>query len=314
MNGCAGWLQRILVATGHFLSLWGGYRSCASPIEGAGTIEQMGEGHQGNQAWTDEYTLLCERCGYVVDGLAEDGVCPECGLEIARSLPSNRPGTPWQQRSGFRSMLETSMTTLRHPVRTLDTLAVTPPRLRPLVWLAAIPFGQLMGVALLLLFEIERPLPNGGSMSWTPGSAPGSVALGVILGVLFTPIAAAVLTGLTWIEARGLVIFSAQRGGRVYPELAHCIVRHGAAGWLVSGLGAIMMLPLMWSFELELGLYLGHQQDGSPQAWVFALAVAGVGVTILGFLGFEFFAWLGLRRCKFANRPKPDDAFPQTRT
>lgn len=273
----------------------------------------MGENHQGKQAWTDEYTLLCERCGYVVDGLPEDGVCPECGFEIARSLPANRPGTPWQQHPGFRSMLTTSSATLRHPVRTLDTLAVTPPRIRTLVWLAALPFGQLMGIALLLIFEIDRPLSNGGSMSWTPGSAPGALALGMILGAILTPIAAAVLVGLTWVEARGLVIFSAQRGGRVYPELAHSIVRHGAAGWLVSGIGALMMLPLAWALETEVGWSFGHPKDGTPQTWTVVSAIAGLGIALLGFLGFEFFAWLGLRRCKFANRPKPNQVLPQTR-
>lgn len=290
-----------------------GYRSGETPIEAGGTIEQMSESHKGNRAWADEYTPLCERCGYVIDGLPEEGVCPECGFEIAKSMPSNRPGTPWQQRPGFHSMLVTSLTTLRHPVRTLDTLAVEPPRLRPLVSLAALPFGQLMGIALLLILEIERPLSSGGSMSWTPGSAPGALALGMILGAILTPIAAAVLVGLTWIEARGLVIFSAQRGGRVYPKLAHSIVRHGAAGWFVSGLGALMLLPLAWSFELEIGLSLRHAKDGNPRSWLVALAAVGLAVTILGFLCFEFFAWLGLRRCKFANRPKRNEGLPQTR-
>jgi len=290
------------------------YRSRTLPIACVGTIAEMGDSHQGKPAWSDEYTLLCERCGYVIDGLPEEGVCPECGIGIRESLPANRPGTVWQQKPGFGSMLTTSMTTLRRPVRTLDTLAVTPPRLRPLVWLAAMPIGQLMGVTLLLLFEIERPLPTGGSVSWTPGSAPGSVALGVILGLLLTPLAAAVLTVLTWIEARGLVIFGAQRGGRVYPELAHSIVRHGAAGWLVSGLGALMALPFMWSLESEVSWILGYPNDGAPRTWALALAAAGVGVMILGFLGFELFAWLGLRRCKFANRPKLHHGMPARRT
>lgn len=287
-----------------------GYRPLEPTTEGRCTIAEMGDGHQGKPAWDDQYTLLCERCGYVVDGLPEEGVCPECGREIEKSLPSNRPGTPWQQHPSIRSMLATSWTTVWHPVRTLDTLAATPPRFRALVILAALPFGQLMGIALLLVFQIERPQPNGGSVAWTPGSAPGAFALGVLLGVVLTPIAAVVLAGLTWIEARGLVIFGAQRGGRVYPELAHSIVRHGAAGWLVSGIGAIMMLPMVWSLELEASWPAPSPNGDSPQIWTIVLATAGFSIMVLGFLGFELFAWLGLRRCKFANRPKPSTEMP----
>ncbi|MEZ6318065.1 MAG: hypothetical protein R3B49_04810 [Phycisphaerales bacterium] len=47
--------------------------------------------------WADEYTVLCERCGYVVEGLDPAGACPECGKPIAESLPERRVGTPWQR-------------------------------------------------------------------------------------------------------------------------------------------------------------------------------------------------------------------------
>ena len=35
----------------------------------------------------DEYTLLCERCGYIIEGLPTDNPCPECNRPIALSLP-----------------------------------------------------------------------------------------------------------------------------------------------------------------------------------------------------------------------------------
>lgn len=269
---------------------------------------------QANHTRNDKHALLCERCGYVVDGLPPNGVCPECGLDIQRSLPHNRPGTPWQQSPNFVTMLATFWMTIRHPNRTLDTMAVTPPNFWRLLLFASPPFGLLLGIVLLLILEIERPLPSGGTVAWTPGSAIGSLMLGLLLGVLLTPPAAAALAGLTWIEARGLVIFSAQRGGRVYPELAHSIVRHGAAGWLVAAVGALLMLPIAWSLETEVGPHIGHVPSGTPPAWTVALAAAGLAIAILGFLGFELFAWLGLRRCKFANRPKPQQDVPQPRT
>ncbi|MFI4882724.1 MAG: hypothetical protein ACIAQU_09085 [Phycisphaerales bacterium JB064] len=257
----------------------------------------------GKQAWADSYTLLCERCGYVIEGLAEDSVCPECAKPVAESMPGRRPGTPWQQRRGLRPMLHTWWLVVRHPLRTLDTMTVARPRMRLLLLLAALPFGQLMGIAMILLLEVEHPIPNG-SMSWTPGSAMGSLSLGAIIGLALTPLAALALWLLTWIEARGLVLFGAQAGTRMHPDLAHTIVRHGAVGWLLAGLGATLILPLAWSYESEMGLIYGHPKYGGPADWTIALATAGVFLAILGFLAFECFAWLGLRRCKFANRSR----------
>ncbi len=184
-------------------------------------------------------------------------------------------------------------------------MAVAKPRVRGTLLLAALPMGQLLGIALLLAFEAQRPLPNGGSVSWSPGSAIGSIALGGLLGVVLTPVAAAVIEILTWIEARGLVMFGGQSGARMHPELAHTIVRHGAAGWLIAGLGAALVLPLAWSFEAEVGTLLGRPPFGDPPPWIIALAGLGILLAVAGFLFFEFFAWLGLRRCKFANKPRP---------
>lgn len=49
----------------------------------------------------------CEGCGYSLDGHTRNEVCPECDLETALSLPRERAGTPWQQRAGLRSLLQT---------------------------------------------------------------------------------------------------------------------------------------------------------------------------------------------------------------
>lgn len=41
--------------------------------------------------------ILCERCGYLLNGLPEDGNCPECGLPVADSTAASpRRPTPWE--------------------------------------------------------------------------------------------------------------------------------------------------------------------------------------------------------------------------
>ena len=249
--------------------------------------------------WEDPFTLLCERCGYVIEGLDAASVCPECAKPIVESLPDRRPGTPWQRQRGVAPMVKTWFATARSPASVLAIMAVKPPRIRLLLCLAALPIAWAIASGLLLLAERERPLPSGGTVSWSPGSIVGSMMLTVAGGLVLTPLVAILLGALTWIEARGLVLISAQRGFRVHPELAHTITRHGAPAWLVCGLGAALVLPLLWRLQLDWRLAWGE-----PPAWLAFLAAAGVIIAIAGFLGFEFFAWLGLRRCRFANRSR----------
>jgi hypothetical protein len=48
----------------------------------------------------EESALLCEKCGYIVDGIPTDSLCPECAEPIVESLPSNRGPTIWESRDG----------------------------------------------------------------------------------------------------------------------------------------------------------------------------------------------------------------------
>lgn len=51
--------------------------------------------------------VRCEGCGYALAGISRGGVCSECGLAVALSLPRKRAGTPWQQRAGIGSLVRT---------------------------------------------------------------------------------------------------------------------------------------------------------------------------------------------------------------
>jgi hypothetical protein len=75
-----------------------------------------------------ETDLLCESCGYVLNGLPPDSRCPECGQPAADSDPKLRGLTPWEltDGDGFPSagaFLSTSAAVLFRPSRFYRTLA-----------------------------------------------------------------------------------------------------------------------------------------------------------------------------------------------
>jgi len=48
----------------------------------------------------EETALLCEKCGYIINGIPTDSLCPECATPIAESLPDTRWPPLWEQQDG----------------------------------------------------------------------------------------------------------------------------------------------------------------------------------------------------------------------
>lgn len=245
-----------------------------------------------DRAWEDEFTLLCERCGYVVEGLDPAGNCPECGKPIAESLPEQRVGTAWQQAPSLRTYLLTALSTLLSPMRTLDAIRVNPENGRMLAaWhhrIATIIVGVVLLIAVAWVSSNTRPA-NG--IDWK------AVVL-VELSAASIAICIAIRTGLpilTFVETRGLIFLSRRRGSRVTPAMARSITSHGGIGWVIAAFGGVVGLTVSFlAFSRHIDTVYA-----TPSLW------AGIAFTLAGFLFFETFAWLGLRRCKFANRARP---------
>src|SRR2546423_4326820 len=77
-----------------------------------------------------EHDILCEGCGYTLNGLPDDGRCPECGKPIAESIGHPRVPPAWERRgphdsfaSAFGTFASTSREVLFHPTRFYKTLA-----------------------------------------------------------------------------------------------------------------------------------------------------------------------------------------------
>lgn len=247
--------------------------------------------------WTDEYTLLCERCGYVVDGLPTAGACPECGTPIAESVPERRPGSAWQRRPGMGALWRTWPAVLAAPNRTLDTLIVAHPHDRRLsrfsgAWAAAIPCGAIalaLGVEGLRTREI-------GMLAY------------IGLAVAAAPAIWLVVRALIGVETKGLRVIGRTRGFRVTPAIAATITAHGAVGWVIAGTG--VAIGVLGPFTAHLINSTAGTVDGFVGRLGALSVVLGLLLTVFGFLFFETFAWLGIRRLRYANRVRPH-AMPQ---
>lgn len=240
-----------------------------------------------DRPWKDEYTLLCEKCGYVIEGLDQSGNCPECGKPIAESLPERRVGTPWQQSPGVGSLVRTWWMTLRHPLRTLDVMRVDGLKATSLRW-TTILIAACIPAPLSFTVWIE----SGGNVLWFTGFfvlTPLLLTMGLIL--------------LTRLEAEGLCFFSKRRHGRLDRRASLTVVSHGCVGWLIVSTGVLLGTVLLW---LTATSALRDRPTGVTNFFGLG-ALTFLSLTpLLGFLFFETFAYLGLRRCKYANRVRPD--------
>lgn len=250
----------------------------------------------------DPATLLCERCGYVVDGLPPAGACPECGKPIAESLPARRAGSPWQRSRTIPAAAATCWAMWTSPRRVFDDAAIALDRARPGQTLLSL--ADLCHYAAAFLATLPVVLTAGGSivvLTLGRGSAeflPTMIWL-VVLVIASSGIALPVtllFAALSGIERAGIQFFGRTRRWRVSPVVASVVCAHAAAGWVAGGLIGVGLCAGAWAAAL-----LGE----TSRHWALtALAPPLLGF-LIGLLWFEILVYVGVRRCRFANHAAP---------
>lgn len=233
-------------------------------------------------------TLLCERCGYVLEGLPAENDCPECGTPIAESLPEHRIGTPWQRDPGWGSYVQTARSVLFGRTRLFEQMAMESERS------AALLRSNLFAV--FAIFALSSP-----GHAWNVG---GHAITLIVAGVVFGVLAALLVAILTTIEALGIRFFGSREGFRIDRLASLAICAHGSFGWIISAIG--LHATIATFITLRKGIDGGDISHAQSFALLLTLVLSLLG-TLAGFLFFEFFAWLGMRRCKFANRTRPPE-------
>lgn len=253
-----------------------------------------------------ENTLLCELCGYVIDGLPADGPCPECGRSVRSSQPESRKGTAWQQHSTWSSWASTGGSVLRHPRRTFDEVRLGAGSDRRLLTrnvllsasLAAAPIWIDVGIK---LWDVLNTASDRSPVT--------RLIIGVLLAVMILAgswIAAYVaLLALTAIERIGLRTIGRMHQWRVTPRIAASVCALASYGWVVAG------LLVGTAISIRLFIPARHLSEWFGRNWhEWTLGLIG-GLMLMGLLVFETLVYIGVRRCKFANRARAEITPPE---
>lgn len=241
--------------------------------------------------WVDTSTLLCEGCGYVVDGLGPEQPCPECGRPVQESMPERRKGTPLQRSASLKAWTRTASMFLRHPRRAWDDVELDPATTETALS-ASINLAAILAATAAGLLPFYRFLSM--TRSWT--ELPGALAFGWLAWLAVFVFVWAGLRVLTWIETRGLTFFASRRGWRVPSAVARAATAHASIGWVV-GIAPVSAMTIVmgvcWAYF-----------PGAEAVLATTASVLTVVFLAAGLLAFECLSYAGATRLRYANHPR----------
>jgi ribosomal protein S27E len=238
-----------------------------------------------------ETSVLCEGCGYTLDGLPATGQCPECGLPIAASTGADGRVLPaWEDvtcgQSTIYRFISTSAAVVFAPGRFYRTLATRRDDR------AALKFAKTHWALSAIFFAgaaaIHQHWYETTTLGWK--FAPGPWAF----WFLIAPLTYAFLWGTTRLAARLTAWEAAYRGIRLpLPVVLRSLYYHAAH-----------FLPVaLIAFTTVLGHYL--LLKWKPRVFelqgVRYLLVLSAEVVISAIYLFKTY-WTGMRNTMYANR------------
>lgn len=256
-------------------------------------------------SWRDEFELLCERCGYSIEGLPASTNCPECAEPVAASLPESRPGSAWQRSRGAAAWGRTVLDLLRRPGRTIRSVRIEAERSARFRRVNVLLAAAILTVVPALTYAVQTVRHQAPysvrDLTWPwAESALRWAGLAIVLLVWWAGLTLA-LSLMTSVETWGIRTFGRVHGKRITRTVARTITAHATAGWVAAA------VFVSGGFALGMLLYeVTNHRNVEPFRGVMMLSPIWM-PTILGLIGllaFESIVYLGVLRCKFANRER----------
>jgi hypothetical protein len=241
--------------------------------------------------------ILCESCGYVLNGLPDAGRCPECGSPIQESLGENRITPAWETASDnttekLAGFWKTSLAIIVSPSKFYRTYtargSIESARsfARWHWWLAALLFALTTATHWTWYsFKVQGIVPPNGL-----GGKPG-VYLGLTIGLTLATYVA--LDLITRLAAKLTTVEGTFRGYRLpYPVVLRALYFHAAHYFPVAvaallTVGGYVLLVAIWPVMLEHAV-----------AYLYVLS----GEVILSAMYLFSTYWAGMRNMMYATR------------
>lgn len=232
-----------------------------------------------------ESDLLCESCGYVLNGLPEDGNCPECGTPIIQTIDVGRVPPPWEHGNPtWPRFVQTLVRVLFWPswfYRTTTTRGDVRRSLRfaQVNWLVTAVIIAPGIFYHLAVFVSPLPVSTG---SWLTFAMPLAIAVVVYLA----------LAGITRLAGRLTHMEATYRGLRMPIAVVQRSLHYHAAHYLPVAL-------VVSSTIIAFGVVPALQRSGN---WGVHYLIA-LCCEIVIFAAYLFWTyWAGMRNIMYANK------------
>ena len=227
-----------------------------------------------------ESDLLCERCGYTLNGLPAASNCPECGTPIDESIQSERVPPAWEQpaRSRLATFFETTADVIVRPTHFFRTSTTRGDVDR------AARFADLHWGIATLLFATTGTIHARVFFFGTPTLA---TFVALFVGTWLT------LWGTTWAAARLTAWEANYRGIRLPIHVVRRGMYYHAAHYL-----PVAVIALATVAGYAIAQRYGVVNASTITTYLYTLC--GLVILAAGYLFHTY--WIGMRNMMYANR------------